>query len=90
MSVLHTYTVLTVGDCTLHQLHLAQGKVKHTATSQPSWSFFTMDYSHVSISLQHFVMGEGASNLFGATPTSFLQVPCCSRLTSAETIHYKH
>lgn len=35
MSVLHTYTVLTVGDCTLHQLHLPEGKVNTLQPREP-------------------------------------------------------
>jgi hypothetical protein len=85
MANLITYTVLTLGECKLHQLHTSNGKVCRSITSVQATQMNSSTYCSVAahdrltgclggICLQFFVMGEVAVQLFQETPTSFLQV----------------
>jgi hypothetical protein len=89
MANLITYTVMTLGECKLHQLHTINGKVCRRISvqaTQMNSSTYCSTVAHDmltgwldGIGLQFFVMGEVAVQLFQETPTSFLQV-----LTAAE------
>lgn len=64
-----TYTVFSLGDAQLHQLHTAQGKVRMLGARDLCSTGIP-----IISSLQLFVMGEVAVELFQESPTSFLQV----------------
>lgn len=91
MASLITYTVLTLGECKLHQLHTDNGKVlaklllrtytlQHIQILRGYLQSTHVSYLTRDVVLQFFVMGEVAVQLFEETPASFLQVgsrrPC--------------
>ena len=64
-----TYTVFSLGEAQLHQLHTREGKVRKADRN------FTALSTHTSrCDTQLFVMGEVAVELFQESPTAFLQV----------------
>ena len=67
-----TYTVFSLGEAQLHQLHTSQGKVRDACSSN-ILPYSSSNHVHV-VCLQLFVMGEVAVELFQESPTAFLQV----------------
>ena len=91
MSSTLTYTVFSLGEAQLHQLHTSNGKVSQLSRGHLSRPLFLLVeyYSTTALFLyplpaaflpmQLFVMGEVAVELFQESPTAFLQVrsgPC--------------
>ncbi len=83
MATTLTYTVFSLGEAQLHQLHTSQGKVSDQHRREAARArchslrasvLKTTLNCPVPFALQLFVMGEVAVELFQESPTAFLQV----------------